>query len=201
MLPEVNAPPWLAWPRAGRDCSPAHLAGDRSWCASIAASTPWLARHRCSNRESILRPLATNSRLCGGCCWRAKDTRFRTASTTRLERGRAFGNGLPEALATLLGSRYQVVGVRCTESGIRYPSSAYRRASWACRVAAPVRWKYSRMPQVHASRPSRSRQHLGEPQNVLRETARETARTPGALARDTASSRNGEGRGAETPSL
>ena len=200
--PEANARPWLAWPRAGRGCSPPHLAGDRTWCTSIAASTPWLARYRCSNRESILRPLATNSRPCEGCCWRAKDIRFRTASVTPLQRGWAFGNGHSAVLASPLGSRYRyrvsgigyrvsgigyrVSGVGNLVSGSRYSPSRRGHARWACRVAAPACWKYSRMPHVHASKPSRSRQHLGVPQNVLRETASETARTPGALAKDVA---------------
>ena len=148
-LPEVNARPWLAWPRAGRDCSPAHLAGDRFWCASIAASTPWLARHRCSNRESILRPLATNSRPCEGCQWCAKNIRFRTASGTPLQRGWGLGYGHPEAAATRPSLRYWLSGIHP-----RHTATHVGRVGWLRRFAGSIRACHKRTRPnhgVHAS--------------------------------------------------
>ncbi len=70
------------------------------------------------------------------------------------------------------------------EAGL--PRHAYQPIVRAWWVAAPGSWKYSRMPQSHASRPRWSRQHHGAPQHHLRATASCTARTPAALALDVA---------------
>ena len=71
--------------------------------------------------------------------------------------------------------------VQVPDSG--YSSRARHRAHRARRVAVPVRWRYSRMPQSHARQPCWSRQPHRTPRKHLRESASEAARTPGALAR------------------
>ena len=85
------------------------------------------------------------------------------------------------ALATVKG--HLASGIRNSAPGIWFTNAERHPANQAWRVAAPVRWKYSRLPQMPRVQTMVVTQTtIARHQHHLRETASETAWTPGALA-------------------
>ena len=78
---------------------------------------------------------------------------------------------------------YSVFGTWHLAFATRHPASARDQACQAWRVAAPGRWKYSRLPQVPSVQTMvATSTTIAFHQHHLRETASETARTLDALA-------------------